>query len=194
MWGCLTLAGLLLAGCSFEHGGSASSDRDTDGGGGGFSDGVPDPDGATGTPDAAPPDGAPPIEPVLLETLTIDVAEQDPIHSTVVLVAGQSYQLLASGEAIVRDDEVGRFAGDADYWYGGALLGDTWLGVDFGIAVNDFDGSGSRAPDWGEFSDAHVYKATIPGNDAVLTAQFFDNNYGNGNSGSLTLEIWGPPL
>ena len=195
MWGCLTVAGLLLAGCSFEHGGGASSpDPTADAGGGGFSDGVPDPDGGAGTPDgAAAFDAAPPVEPVLLETLTIPVTSDDPVQSTVILLAGQSYQLIASGEATVRDDDLGRYEGDADYWYGGGLVGDGWLGVDFGIAVNDFDGSGSRAPDWGEFADSHVYQATIQGDGAVLTAQYFDNNYGNGNSGSLTLEIWGPP-
>ncbi|HEU5060891.1 MAG TPA: hypothetical protein VFU21_30380 [Kofleriaceae bacterium] len=155
---------------------------------------MPDPDGGPGVPDGAPlHDAPPPVEPVLLETLTIDVSVQSPISSAVVLAAGHTYQLIASGEAIVRDDDLGRFEGDADYWYNGTFFGDRAGDVDMGLAVNDFDGDDSRAPNWGDFNDSHVYQATVAGNDAVLTAQFFDPDFGNGNSGSLTLEIWGPP-
>ena len=195
MWGCLTLAGLLLAGCSFEHGGGASSpDPATDAGGGGFSDGVPDPDGGVATPDAAAPDGAPPIEPVLLDTLTIDVTSPAEVQSNVVLLSGEAYQLIASGEAVVRDDGAGRYRVDADYWYGGIFDGeDSYLGVDFGLAIDDTVIYGDFSPDWGEFADSHIYQATITGTGAPITAQFHDSNYENGNSGSLTLEIWGPP-
>ncbi len=194
LWGCLTLAGLLLAGCSFKPGGSASDQPSPDASGG-FSDGLPDPDGGPGVPDGAHPlpDSAP-VEPVLLETLTIPVTSSEPVESSVVLVAGQSYRLVASGTAIVRvDDVLGRFDGDADYWFNDVARGDTSDGVDLGLAVNDDDGTSSRTPDWGEYTGSHVYEATIPGDDNLLSAVFFDPDYDNGNSGSLTLEIWGPP-
>ncbi len=194
MWGCLTVAGLLLAGCSFEHGGGASSpDPAADAGGGGFSDGLPHPDGGAATPDGAPPDGAPAIEPVLLDTLTIDVTSAAQVQSAVVLLSGQAYQLIASGEAVVRDDDAGRYRGDADYWYGSIFGGDGFGGVDYGLAIDDTVIDGDRSPDWGEFADSHVYQATVTGTGAPITAQYHDSNYGNGNSGSLTLEIWGPP-
>lgn len=192
LWGCLTLAGLLLAGCSFNPGGSSGSDPGSDAGGG-FSDGLPDPDGGSRTPDAAGADAAP-VEPVLLETLAIDVASEQTVQSTVVLLSGRTYRLVASGEAVVRDDDLGRYMGDADYWWGGIFDGeDSYGGVDYGLAINDIQVDGSRSPDWGEFADSHVYETTMPGNDSVLSALFFDSNYGNGNSGSLSLEIWGPP-
>jgi hypothetical protein len=52
---------------------------------------------------------------------------------------------------------------------------------------------GTRSPDWGAFSSSHSYTFVMAGTGATLTAQFHDPNYDNGNSGSLTLEIWGPP-
>ena len=193
MWGCLPLAGLLLAGCSFSPGGSSGSDPDSDAGGG-FSDGLPDPDGGPGVPDAAPvlPDGLPAVVPVLLETLTVE-SNGNTVQSSFALDAGATYRLVVSGEIVVRDDDAGRFNGDADFWYGVVLGGDGFGGVDFGVAIDDTDVDDDRSPDWGEFADSHVYEANIPGTGAQLTAQYHDNNYGNGNSGSLSLEIWGPP-
>lgn len=193
MWGCLPLAGLLLAGCSFSPGGSSGSDPDSDDGDG-FSDGLPDPDGSPGLPDATPPppDG-PPVAPVLLETLTIQ-ATGEVVTSSVVLSADASYTLVASGEVVVNDDG---FSADSDYWWDDGIPGlgfDGFDGVDYGLAINDLDVDGTRSPDWGEFSpDSHSYQTTMPGTDGVLTAQFHDRDYDNGNSGSLSLEIWGPP-
>jgi hypothetical protein len=192
VWGRLPLAGLLLAGCSFSPGGSSGSDPDSDAGGG-FSDGLPDPDGGPGVPDAAPLPDAPPVEPVLLETLTVE-SNGNTVQSSFALEAGATYRLVASGELVVRDDDAGRFSGDADYWYGVVLSGDGFDGVDFGVAIDDTEVDDERSPDWGEFADSHIYQATIPGTGAQLTAQYHDNNYGNGNSGSMSLEIWGPPL
>lgn len=193
MWGCLTVAGLLLAGCSFEHGGGASSpDPAADGGGGGFSDGLPHPDGGVGTPDAAAPDGAPPIEPVLLDTLTVP-ADGQTVTSTVVLVAGASYQLVASGELVVNDDG---FSADSDFWWDDDLPGvgfNGFDGVDYCLAVNDTVVDGNCSPDWGDFAGSHTYESTMAGTGSTLVAQFHDRDYENGNSGSLTLEIWGPP-
>jgi hypothetical protein len=191
LWGCLTLAGLLLAGCSFKPGGSSGSET-ADAGGGGFSDGVPDPDGGPGVPDSAP-DGPPAVVPVLLETLTVE-SNGNTVQSSFALEAGSSYRLIVSGEIVTRDDDVGRFNGDADYWYGGIFgANDGFNGVDFGVAIDDSDIDGERSPDWGEFADSHVYQATMSGTGAQLTAQYHDHDYDNGNSGSLTLEIWGPP-
>ena len=145
-------------------------------------------------PDAAPvlPDGLPAVVPVLLEILTVE-SNGNTVQSSFELDAGATYRLVVSGEIVVRDDDAGRFNGDADFWYGVVLGGDGFGGVDFGVAIDDTDVDDDRSPDWGEFDDAHVYEANIPGTGAQLTAQYHDNNYGNGNSGSLSLEIWGPP-
>jgi hypothetical protein len=133
------------------------------------------------------------VEPVLLETLTVPVTDSEPVQSSVVLLAGRTYRLVASGTAIVRDDDAGRYNGDADYWWSDLISGDTSGGVDLGLAVNDSDGNASRSPDWGGYSDSHVYQASIPGNDKKVSAVYFDPDYDNGNSGSLSLEIWGLP-
>lgn len=194
LWGCLTLAGLLLAGCSFKPGGSSGSDPDSDAGGG-FSDGLPDPDGGASVPDGAQsvPD-ATLVEPVLLETLTVE-SNGNTVQSSFPLLAGVSYRLVVAGDIVVRDDELGRYRGDADYWYGGLFEGeDSFNGVDYGVAIDDTDVDGERSPDWGEFADSHNYETTFAGTGSQLTAQYHDSNYGNGNSGSLSLEIWGPPL
>lgn len=188
VWGRLSVAGLLLAGCAFDPRGSSASAGPPDAAvmpGGGF-DG-----GGTIVPfDAAPTFDAP--TPVLLETLVIDAAATAPTQSSVVLLAGASYRLVASGVVAIRDDG---FSGDADYWWDDDLpevVGDSAGGVDIGLAVNDSDGTSSRAPDWGPPVLSHTYEVSLTGNDAVLSAQFFDPNNGN-NSGSLSLEIWGPP-
>jgi hypothetical protein len=133
-----------------------------------------------------------PVEPVLLETLTIQAVDTEPVQSTVVLASGSSYRLVCAGVVDIRD---GDYSGDGDYWWPNDLplaIGDSVNGVDMGLAVNDTDGTDSRSPDWGDFSGSHTYEATIPGTDTVLSAIFFDPNHGN-NSGALTLEIWGPP-
>lgn len=187
MWGRLIVAGLLLAGCAFDPRGSSGTGPGPDGGG--FSS--PGSDAGKSSSDAAvPPDGAP-VEPVLLETLTIDSHSTVPVESTVVLLAGASYRLVAAGVVAIRDDG---WSGDADYYWDDDtpwLVGDD-IGVDIGLAVNDADGSGARSPDWGDYTDSHVYQATMPGSDSVLSAVFFDPDNSN-DSGSLTLEIWGPP-
>lgn len=191
MWGRLSLAGLLLAGCAFDPGGSsAGSDADASQPG---ADARPGADSAPGAPDATPPSpDAAPVEPVLLDTLTIQAVDSDPVQSAVVLLAGRSYRLVATGVVDIRN---GDYSGDADYWWPNDLPGvisDSAGGVDMGLAVNDTDGNSDRSPDWGDYDGSHVYEATIPGNDKVLSAVFFDPDNSN-NSGSLTLEIWGPP-
>jgi len=193
VWGRLSVAGLLLAGCAFDPGGSsAGSDADPSQPG---ADARPGADSGPGAPDATAvsPDAAP-VEPVLLDTLTVSVTTNVPVQSSVVLAAGQTYRLVASGTAVVRDDDLGRYMGDADYWWGGIFDGqDSYNGVDYGLAIDDTHVDDSRSPDWGPFADSHVYETTMPGTGSVLSAVFFDSNYNNGNSGSLTLEIWGPP-
>jgi hypothetical protein len=185
------LAGLLLAGCAFDPGGSsAGSDADASQPG---ADARPGADSAPGTPDATPvPPDAAAVEPVLLETLTIEAQNTDPIQSSVVLVVGQTYRLVASGVVAVRTDG---WSADADYYWDDrfpGVPGDSAGGVDYGLAVNDTGGSSSRSPDWGEYTQTHVYEAVIPGNDKFLSAVFYDFDNSN-DSGSLTLEIWGPP-
>ena len=145
-------------------------------------------------PDAAPLPDAPPVEPVLLETLTVE-SNGNTVQSSFALETGATYRLVVSGELVVRDDELGEYGGDADYWYGGIFEGeDGFNGVDYGVAIDDTDIDSERQPDWGAFIDSHVYETTIAGTGAQLTAQYHDSNYGNGNSGSVSLEIWGPPL
>ena len=191
MWGRLSLAGLLLAGCAFDPRGSSSSTPDADAAR--ASDARPEGDGSPDPIDAAPPtpDSAP-VEPVLLETLIIDAAETDAIQSTVVLQTGSSYRLVASGVVDIRDND---YSGDADYWWPDdlpGLISDSAGGVDLGLAINDTTIDGNRSPNWGDFADSHVYETTMAGTGSTLTAQFHDPNYDN-NSGSMTLEIWGPP-
>jgi hypothetical protein len=192
VWGRLFVAGLLLTGCSFRPGGGASDppDSDRDGAGADAQPGVPD---ATPGPfDAAPPsfDATPPE---LLETLTV-LATGEVETSDTVLESGATYILVAAGTVVVNDDG---YSADSDYWWDDDLPGigvDGFDGVDYGLAVNDTDVDNSRSPDWGGFdSSAHSYQITMAGTGATLTAQFHDRDYGNGNSGSLTLEIHGPP-
>ena len=94
----------------------------------------------------------------------------------------------------MRDDG---WSGDADYYWADDLpditRGDSAGGVDIGLAINDTTIDNNRSPDWGSYTDSHVYETTMAGTGATLTAQFHDPEYSN-NSGSLTLEIWGPPL
>lgn len=191
MWGRLPLAGLLLAGCAFDPGGSSASDPSSDAAPGAAdarprTDAGPDPfDGAPPSPDAAP------IEPVLLDTLTIP-ATGEIVTSTAVLETSASYRLVAQGVVDVRD---GDYSGDADYWWSndlGFIGGDSSGGVDLGLAIDDTTIDGNRSPDWGDYTDSHIYQASMTGTGSTLTAQFHDPNYGN-NGGSLTLEIWGPP-
>ena len=141
-------------------------------------------------PDAASvqPDGQPPV-PVLLETLTVP-ATGEVVTSTVVLVSGASYQLVATGEVTVRDG----YGGDADYWYDVVfgVGGDSSGGVDIGLAVNDTVIDGDRSPDWGEYTESHSYQSTMGGTGSTLTAQYHDPNFSN-NGGSMSLEIWGLP-
>ena len=196
LWGRLSVAGLLLAGCAFDPRGSSSSESGGDAGGGPADARPPLDDGGGGDIDgSAPAPDAAAIAPVLLETLTIQADEGvAPVQSTVVLKNGSSYRLVASGVVVVRDDG---WSGGADYYWQDDLpdvtRGDSSGGVDLGLAVNDTDGNANRSPDWGSYTDSHVYEATMAGNDSVLSAIFFDPNYDNGNSGALSLEIWGPP-
>lgn len=182
MWGRLPIAGLLLAGCAFEPQGSAPA-------------GEPATDAGSQVADAAgpfegpePPDGAA-LAPVLLETLTVP-ATGEVVPSTAPLRAGASYQLVASGVVSVRDG----YSGDADYYWDDVfgIGGDSAGGVDIGLAIDDPTIDETRSPDWGEYSSGHSYQAEVTGTGAALAAQFHDPNFGN-NSGSLTLEIWGPP-
>lgn len=191
VWGRLPLAGLLLAGCAFDPGGSSTSGSASDAAPG-APDARPGADSAPGATDAAPlPPDAAPVEPVLLETLTIQ-ATGEIARSTVVLEAGASYRLVASGVVDIKD---GDYSSDADYWWGNGtpwLVGNSSGGVDIGLAIDDTTIDDNRSPDWGDYAGSHVYETTMAGTGATLTAQFHDPNYGN-NSGSMTLEIWGPP-
>jgi hypothetical protein len=190
VWGCLTVAGLLLAGCSFEPGGNSSSNPGSDAAGGGNpADARPVPDGAPAAFDAAPPADAPP-PPELLETLTVQATGEVETSNTL-LELGASYILIAAGTVAVRDDG---YSGDADYWWSDefGFGGDTTGEVDLGLAINDIVVDSSRSPDWGDYSSGHSYQVTMEGTGAVLTAQYHDPNFEN-NSGSLTLEIYGPP-
>jgi hypothetical protein len=133
-----------------------------------------------------------PVEPVLLQTLTIFAGRMTPSSrrrppGRVELPAGRN----RGGRGARR-----RLDGDADYYWADDLpditRGDSAGGVDLGLAINDTTIDNNRSPDWGSYTDSHVYETTMAGTGATLTAQFHDPEYSN-NSGSLSLEIWGPP-
>jgi hypothetical protein len=109
-----------------------------------------------------------------------------------VLAAGVTYQLVARG---VCDISGVPNLEDADWNFDVAEtvmndLGDTGL-VDTGLGINDTVVDGDKLPKWGPYRHDHVYTIVFDGLGAPITAELHDSAPGN-NTGSLTLEIYGP--
>jgi hypothetical protein len=129
---------------------------------------------------------------VLLETLQVP-ASGAAVSSRTSLKSGVSYRLRASGTITVDccaaqgDAEWVRFPnGQVSHTCG------TTPDVMFGIGVNDTGKDASRTPFWGAFNSARVYEIGFVGLGAPITLDYHDCFY-HDNSGSLTVEILGPP-
>ena len=193
----LALFALAAGACGFDPaGGRAGLDpSDAAAGGGDGSPAGPDarppgtPDGSADGPDA----GEPAVE-VLVDTLTVPSTGE--VVTSIVLDAGVTYRLEASGIAQVSSSG-GGFSADAEYFWQDSDPSSVFDGqggdppVDVGIAIDDPTVNGTKTPDWGLPTVDHVYSISWPGEDAAIDAQFHDRNFTN-NSGDYTVKIFAP--
>jgi hypothetical protein len=113
------------------------------------------------------------------------------VTSSVILAAGITYRLLASGTY----DIGGGTAADAEYWNfanpGGPLdLSDDNF-TDAGLAVDDVTGTNIKQPRWGPYQPSHIYQVDFNGAGSTVVANIHDD-FPSNNHGALTLEIFGP--
>jgi hypothetical protein len=168
----LSVALLLVAGCSFKPGTLGMTDADE-------------------MLDAAVDD--PPFDVAIdapktwqiVETLMVDSASSTALTSTTVLATGVTYRLRASGTVTnVIDDK----QGDAEWWdfadpKDNGCCEDIGLGIN-DLVVNDLD----TQPNWGAYNATHIYEVEWIGAGGTITALYQDTYYGN-NGGIITLEI-----
>jgi len=112
------------------------------------------------------------------------------VTSTHSLIAGHTYQFVASGTCNWRvPPSSSGYLADAEYWLRHDQYGEGWTKMDPGsIAI--WDGSAADNIDWGVYNDSHIYTIEyIPSADGPMTFYFYDDYYGD-NSDSLTLKIY----
>jgi len=147
--------------------------------------------------DGSPPDAGPPAADAgftIVETLPV-LGNCTVLTSEKTLEAGVSYRLAVDGVISLGGEADAEAAADAEYfWFVTApeTIGDSTVGVDFGLAVDDIVIDEERVPDWGDYRSDHRYGVEFIGLGDRINAQFHDNDCGN-NSGTLNLVVLGPP-
>jgi hypothetical protein len=112
-----------------------------------------------------------------------------PVSSSIVLTAGVTYRLRASGTWDIEGT-----AADAEYWNfdNGPPFDDSCDNfTDAGLAIDDVTINGPKQPRWGPYQPTHIYEIDHLGTGAALVANIHDDDLSN-NGGALTLEIYGP--
>jgi len=122
---------------------------------------------------------------VVIDTITVPVIGTM-VMSVVTLTNGVSYKLRAEGTFVIQSP-LGTPA-DAEWWDYNNTMQDGVVGVDVGLAVNDFTVDTVRTPKWGAYQASHVYEVDWVGNGQKLVAMLHDGNFAN-NTGSLTLKV-----
>jgi hypothetical protein len=152
---------------------------------------IPPLDGLIPTFDAPPmPDAG--STSTLIETIQVPCNGMV-VTSVHTYASGTTYRVRASGQCKVDEFLGADILADAEY-QGTTIPRDKDSGVDTGIALYDTTLGFDKQPHWGAYTATHVYEITGPGFDVPVTVRYHDKSsfaYGN-NSGSLTIEIFGP--
>jgi hypothetical protein len=128
-----------------------------------------------------------------LQELMILPVDGSVVQSQTALRQGVIYKLRASGTAV----SGGPGFADAEYSFdinNGSLInncGNSSLGVDLGIGVNDTLNTNNKFPFWGTFDATHTYTINFVGQGSPITLKYHDCAYGD-NSGLLTVAILAP--
>lgn len=154
---------------------------------------------ATATPAAAqpPPPGYELVETVPLTSIV--AVEGGTIPSSIVLQAGVTYKLRASG-TVRLNTSPGGWTLDAEYFWQGVNPGvfyDENGTFDAGVAINaPYTGLGLVVPpNWGPYnSSTHTYQVDFVGLGAPITFNVWDSAgaYGDNSSSDLQVQIFAP--
>lgn len=145
-------------------------------------------------------------QPALVDTLTVPSTGAQACTSNP-LGNGETYLLKASGTYNYRTDGVS--IADAEWAFRPAYENlpygsDEWVKGDepsdgnlaypsiLGLDVSQYIAPDYFNIDWGDFSPAHTYEATITGDGNNLCLKIYDSNYAD-NSGALSVEVWWMP-